>query len=77
MVKRYAYEVGLFVMLFFSWVLGYLVTQAEPALHVMGDQVQEIGLMRYIPLSLFSCFPLLLSLPSVLVFPLLFLLLPR
>ena len=46
-LNRYSYGVGFFVMLFFSWVLGYLVTQAEPALHVMGDQVQEIGLMRY------------------------------
>eukprot|EP00026_Physarum_polycephalum_P014529 Phypoly_transcript_15053.p1 GENE.Phypoly_transcript_15053~~Phypoly_transcript_15053.p1 ORF type:complete len:162 (+),score=14.36 Phypoly_transcript_15053:367-852(+) len=32
-------------MMFFSWVLGYLVTMAEPALHEMGDQVQKYGIM--------------------------------
>lgn len=41
----YKFGTGLFVMLFFAWVLGYLVTAAEPALHVMGDQVQQAGIM--------------------------------
>jgi len=42
----FPYGTGMFIMISFSWVLGYLVTQAEPALHVLGDQVEEVGVMR-------------------------------
>jgi hypothetical protein len=36
---------GIFIVLLFAWVLGYLTTMAEPALAIIGWKVQKAGEM--------------------------------
>ena len=42
---RYSYGVGLFITVLFAWLLGFFATKAEPALSVLGTQVEEFGEM--------------------------------
>ena len=38
----YAYSVGVFIALFFAWILGFGATLAEPALNALGQTVEDL-----------------------------------
>ncbi len=38
----YAYSVGVFIALFFAWILGFGATLAEPALNALGQTVENL-----------------------------------
>jgi len=38
----YSYHLGIFIVLFFGWFLGFLATIAEPALNVLGMKVESL-----------------------------------
>eukprot|EP01114_Cavostelium_apophysatum_P020177 TRINITY_DN6696_c0_g1_i1.p1 TRINITY_DN6696_c0_g1~~TRINITY_DN6696_c0_g1_i1.p1 ORF type:complete len:839 (-),score=150.20 TRINITY_DN6696_c0_g1_i1:51-2567(-) len=42
---RFNYSFGIFLVVLFAWVVGYVATQAEPALHVIGKEVEKMGEM--------------------------------
>jgi hypothetical protein len=38
----YVYSVGVFIALFFAWILGFGATLAEPALNALGQTVEDL-----------------------------------
>jgi len=42
---RFSYSFGMTLLVAFSFIVGYVATQAEPALHVIGKQVEKMGMM--------------------------------
>ena len=38
----YAYSIGIFIALFFAWILGFGATLAEPALNALGQTVEDL-----------------------------------